>query len=122
MTGLVYAMGTSPAGAGAQPAGQAAGGGMMSTFLMLIIIFAIFYFLLLRPQQKEQKKHEEMLKNLAKGDKVITTGGLHGVIVGISERDGIVVLRIADDVKVEVSRSAIASLKAPASASPEAKQ
>jgi preprotein translocase subunit YajC len=75
----------------------------------LVLIFAIFYFLIIRPQRTKEKKHQNMLGNLAKGDQVATVGGLHGTIVGLD--DNIVVLRIAEDVKVEVSRSAVAFLK-----------
>jgi len=79
-------------------------------FIPLIIIFAIFYFLIIRPQRNKEKKHQEMLRNLQKGDEVVTTGGLHGAITEI-KGDDIVILKIADDVKVEASRSAIAFLK-----------
>ena len=87
---------------------QAAGGGLM-TFLPLILIMVIFYVLLILPAQRRQKKTQEMLNALKNGDKVITTGGLFGTIVGI-ESDA-VQLRIADQVKVKVSRSAIAGLQ-----------
>jgi len=75
----------------------------------LILIFLIFYLLIIRPQRIKEKKHQNMLRNLSKGDQVVTVGGLHGTIVGLS--DEIVVLRVAENVKVEVSRNAIAYLK-----------
>jgi len=75
----------------------------------LILIFLIFYLLIIRPQRIKEKKHQNMLQNLSKGDQVVTVGGLHGTIVGLT--DDIVVLRVAEDVKVEVSRNAIAYLK-----------
>jgi len=75
----------------------------------LILIFLIFYLLIIRPQRIKEKKHQNMLRNLSKGDQVVTVGGLHGTIVGLT--DDIVVLRVAEDVKVEVSRNAIAYLK-----------
>lgn len=87
---------------------QAASGGLMA-FLPLILIMVIFYVLLILPAQRRQKKTQEMLNALKNGDKVITTGGLFGTIVGI-ESDS-VQLRIADQVKVKVTRSAIAGLQ-----------
>lgn len=74
----------------------------------MILMFVIFYFLLIRPQQKRQKEHEQMVKNLVKNDEVITSGGLHGTVVGLKEKS--VLLRIAENVKVEVERSAVAQV------------
>ena len=71
----------------------------------IFLMFIIFYFLLIRPQQQKQKEHEQRVKNLAKNDEVITSGGLHGTIVGLKEKS--VLLRIAENVKVEVERSAV---------------
>lgn len=104
---IVYAMGNVP-GQGGQPQGT---GSIFTSFLPLIIIMFIFYFLLIRPQQKQQKIHKEMLSKLKKGDKIITSGGIHGVVVGVNDKDGIVVVRIDENVKIEVSRSAIATVK-----------
>ena len=75
------------------------------------IMFAIFYFLLIAPMRKKQKKHAEMVGSLKTGDRVITNGGIHGTVVGVSE--GIIQVRIADQVKIDVSRSAVASLQSP---------
>ena len=72
----------------------------------LLVVLAIFYFLLILPAQRQRKKQQEMLSALKTGDKVITSGGIYGTIVGL--RDEVVQLRIADQVKIEVSRSAIA--------------
>ncbi len=83
--------------------------GFISSLMPLILIFLIFYLLIIRPQRIKEKKHQNMLRNLSKGDQVVTVGGLHGTIVGLT--DDIVVLRVAEDVKVEVSRNAIAYLK-----------
>ena len=86
--------------------------GILGTLVPLILIFGIFYFILIRPQQKKVKQHQNMLNNLAKGDAVVTEGGIHGVVHGL--KDNIVVLKIAtvkdEDVKVEVSRARIAFL------------
>ncbi|HWP46480.1 MAG TPA: preprotein translocase subunit YajC [Candidatus Limnocylindrales bacterium] len=98
--------------AGAPAPGGSPIEGLLS-FTPLIIMFVIFYFLLIRPQQKRQKEIRDMLANLKKGDKVITTGGLYGTIVGLN--DSYVQLRIADQVKVKVSRNAIAGFQNEAS-------
>lgn len=82
----------------------------LQLFLPLILIMVIFYFLMILPAQRRQKKVTEMLKNLKNGDKVITNGGIFGTIVGLE--DDAVQLRIAEQVKVKVSRSAIAGLQA----------
>jgi preprotein translocase subunit YajC len=79
-------------------------------FLPLILIMVIFYFLMIMPAQRRQKKVAEMLKNLKNGDKVITSGGVYGTIVGLE--DDAIQLRIAEQVKIKVSRSAIAGLQA----------
>jgi len=83
--------------------------GGITLFLPLILIMVIFYFLMIMPAQRRQKKVNEMLKNLKNGDKVITNGGIYGTIVGLE--DDAVQLRIADQVKIKISRSAIAGLQ-----------
>lgn len=88
---------------------QGPAGLLTSPFLMMIIVMAIFYFLLILPQQRRQKQLRAMLSQLKSGDKVITSGGIYGVIVG-TEADA-VQLRIAEQVKIKVSRSAIAGLQ-----------
>ena len=79
------------------------------SFVPMILIFVIFYFLLIRPQQKQQKEQQNTLQNLQKNDEVITNGGLHGTIVGI--KDKTFLLRISDDVKVEIEKSAVTQKK-----------
>ncbi len=108
MIDIAYAMGTG----GAE--GQTGG---LGAFVPLILMFVIFYFLLIRPQQKKQKQHREMIGNLKKGDRVITSGGLHGRITGLS--DTVVTLEISEKVRVKVARGNIAG-KAEAEA-PKAK-
>jgi preprotein translocase subunit YajC len=81
-------------------------------FAPLIFIFAIFYFLLIMPQQRKQKKWQQMLQELKTGDKVITTGGLRGSIVAL--KDDYLHLRVPpDNLRIEVSRGAIASVTTP---------
>ena len=92
------------------PAGPA-GGAQQRFFAQLLLILSfvlIMYFLLLRPQMKRQKAMQQLLGNLKNGDRVLTTGGLYGQILGI--KDDVVVLKIAEDVKVEVAKSAIAGV------------
>ena len=87
------------------------GGGsanLISTLIMFGAIFLIFYFMIIRPQQKRAKEREKMLSNMQKGDKVITSGGLHGTIAGIDEKT--VLLQVSDNVKMKFERSAIASV------------
>ena len=90
-----------------QSTGQPSSTGLL---LPMVLIMVIFYFLMIMPAQRRQKKVAEMLKNLKTGDKVITNGGIHGTIVGLE--DEAVQLRIAEQVKVKVSRSAIAGFQA----------
>lgn len=75
----------------------------------LILIFIIFYFLLIRPQKTKEKEHQKMLANLNKNDEVVTSSGIHGTIVNI--KDKTVILRIDDNVKIEIERNCIASIK-----------
>ena len=99
MNFLAYAMGGGGAGA---EGGQSAGFG---AFVPLIIMFAIFYFLLIRPQQKKTKQHKELLGGLKKGDRVVSSGGLHGMVTGLTE--DVVTMEIAPKVRVKVSRGSI---------------
>ena len=85
--------------ADAAPAGGAQG---LVSFVPLILIFGIFYFLLIRPQQKKAKDHQTFLGSLKKGEKVVTSGGLHGEITGLTDK--VVTLEIADNLRVKVSR------------------
>ena len=89
---------------------QAPGGLLGNPLVVMVPIMAIFYFLMIRPAQTRQKKVAEMLRNLKTGDKVITNGGIYGSIVGLD--DDSVQLRIAEQVKIKVSRAAIAGLQA----------
>ena len=87
-------------------------GGTMSIlmqFAPVLLIFVVFYFLLIMPQQKKAKQHKEMLDSLDKGDEVITSGGIHGKIVGVA--DQVLTIDIGDKVKIKVSRDFIAHKK-----------
>jgi preprotein translocase subunit YajC len=78
-------------------------------FVPVIVIFAIFYFLLRAPMRKRQKALQALVENLKKGDKVVTNGGLHGEVAAVKE--GVVLLSIAENVKVRVSKSAVAGMQ-----------
>ena len=86
-------------------------------FLPMVAIFGIFYFLLFLPMQKQKKQTAQMLQNLKKGDIVVTSGGLVGMIVDIGNDDTIVIKVKPDNVKLQMARSAVASLQNPDSAS-----
>ena len=73
------------------------------------ILLVIFYFLILRPAQQQKKEHQKFISSLEKNQEVVTEGGIHGTVVGT--KDGTVTLRIADNVKIEVERSAISRAK-----------
>ena len=101
MFGIAYAMGQ---GGGA--AGNGAAG--FTGFIPLILMFVIFYFLLIRPQQKKTKEHKQMIDSLKTGDRIITSGGLHGRITGVSE--SALTVEIAEKVRVKVSRGSVTAL------------
>lgn len=85
--------------------GQGAGGGSM-TLIFILLLLLIFYFFMIRPQQKKQKQIEEYRSKLAKGDKIVTIGGLHGKIVDVQEK--VFVIEIADGVKITIEKAAVA--------------
>ncbi len=82
------------------------GGGSLNFLLMMVAMFAIFYFLLIRPQQKRAREHQDMLKALKKGDRVITNGGVLGTITGTSEK--FLTVEISEKVRIRVLRSHVA--------------
>ncbi len=88
--------------------GEGGGGSLISTLIMFGAIFAIFYFMIIRPQQKRAKEREKLLSNIEKGDKIVTSGGVHATIVGIEEKT--VLIEIAPNVKIKIERSGIGSV------------
>jgi preprotein translocase subunit YajC len=95
---------------GAPGAAPAAGpGGMFVSFLPFVLIFVVFYFLLILPQQRKQKKHRAMLEALKKGDRVLTTGGVMGMVAGINK--DVITVQVADNVKIKIRREYIAELQ-----------
>lgn len=92
-------------------AGSASGSGSLLTGIVpFLLIIVIFYFFLIRPQNKKQKETEKMLNALKKGDKVVTIGGIHGVVTSVKE-DKTVVLKVDENCKMEFNRSAISSVE-----------
>jgi preprotein translocase subunit YajC len=90
------------------PGGEATSGSTLMSFLPLIAIIAIFYFLILRPQNRKQKETQKMLSALKKGDRVITIGGIHGVIQSVKEST--VIIKVDENTKLEFNRGAISSV------------
>ncbi len=82
-------------------------GNPLLSLLPLILIFVVFYFLLILPQQRRQKQHQKLLGALQKGDRVVTSSGIHGTVVNVKERT--VILLIADGVKVEIEKGHVAN-------------
>ena len=92
------------------PQGAEGGGGLLG-FLPFILIIVIMYFLMIRPQVKRQKERQKMIDALQKGDNVITNGGIHGKVVGFAEDGKTVILKVDENVKLNVDRSAVNSMK-----------
>ena len=113
MINIAYAMGQGGGGAG-----QGIGG--FSSLIPIILMFVIFYFLLIRPQQKKSKEHREMINRLKKGDRIITSGGLHGRVTAVSETT--MTVEIADKVRVKVARGNVGQVIQSSSQSQETKK
>jgi preprotein translocase subunit YajC len=99
---LAYAMGPSP-----QPGGGPAA--VLVQLVPIVLVLGIFFFLVIRPQQRERRRREQMLAALNKGDRIVTSGGLIGTVVGVTERR--VTLKLGDSVRVECLRSAVTGLE-----------
>ena len=78
-------------------------------FLPFILIFGVFYFLVFAPMRKKQRKHSEMLSGLKNGQRVVTSGGIHGTVMGVT--DDVIELRIADQVRIKVTKSAVSTVQ-----------
>ena len=96
-----HAMGAPPAdGGSANP---------ITSLLPFAIMFVVLYLLILRPQMKKQKEQQRMIDELEKGDQIVTSGGIHGIIQNI--KDDVLVVKIAENVKIEISRAAVSRVK-----------
>lgn len=93
----------------AQAAGKAQGGpDVKSMFLMMAVILAIMYFLMIRPEQKKQKERQRLIGNLKKGDRVLTTGGIHGTVGNV--KDSTVMVKVSDGVVLEFAKAAVSTV------------
>ncbi len=82
---------------------------LLSSLLPFVFMGVLFYFLLIRPQQKRQKQHQQLLANLKTGDRVVTSGGIHGLIANVKETTFL--LMVADNVKIEIDKSSISGFE-----------
>jgi preprotein translocase subunit YajC len=103
---LLLAQAAAPSGAQQQP-------NVFMSMMPLVFIFIIFYFLLIRPQQRKAKEHAKLVSALKTGDSVVTNAGIHGVISNVKEKT--VIVKIADNVKVEFDRAAIVTVESSSS-------
>ena len=94
-----------PTPPGTEPNPQAQ---MLQMVVMFGALGAMFYFMMIRPQSKQRKEHENMLKNVKSGDKILTNGGLYGIVTNVKEKS--LMVKIADNVKVEIVKSALTSV------------
>lgn len=101
LLGVAFAMGPAQGNGAQAPSGS----GLVSIVPILLMI-VIFYFLLIRPQQKKEKERKQMISSIQKGDKVLTVGGIYGIVSSIKD-DDTVILKIGDNTKVEFTRSSI---------------
>ena len=100
MVDLAYAMAQAPGGGGAN-----GGGGILSILPLMVGMFAIMYFIVIRPQQKQKRDRDAMLGAIKKGDRVVTTSGIHGTVTGMDEQT--ITLRVGDQVKLTFDRAAV---------------
>jgi preprotein translocase subunit YajC len=100
MLDLIFALSGSGTGEGSPS--------LFTSLIPILLIFVIFYFLLIRPQQKKQKQHQGMIAAIKKGDRIVTNGGIYGTVADVKEH--IIVLRIAENVKIELVKSSIATV------------
>ena len=100
---------------------QAPGGieSILSSIVPFLLIIFIFYFLILRPQQKRQKERAKLLGSIKKGDKIITAGGMHGLVEGLDDKT--LLVKITDNVKVKMERSAVTTIIGVTDLEPEKK-
>ncbi len=96
------------------------GNPMMQFLPLMIIMFAVMYFLIIRPQKQKEKKRQEMISNVRKQDRIVTAGGVHGVVVTVKENNVIVRVDDAKDVKIKVDKSALTSVSVPKGENEEA--
>lgn len=96
---ILLAQSAAPAGAGPNP---------LASFIPIILIFVIMYFVLFRPQMRRQKEQQRLVSALKTGDRVVTSAGIHGMITNV--KDTSVTVKVADNVKIEMEKSAITNV------------
>lgn len=87
------------------------GGSPLGMLIPMVLVFVLFYFLIIVPQRKRQRAVDDMLNNLKAGDKIVTSGGIYGQIISVREDKRTVQLKIAENVRIEVARTAISGLQ-----------
>jgi preprotein translocase subunit YajC len=92
---------------------QGQGNPMKTMLPLMIIMFAVMYFLIIRPQRQKEKKRLEMISNVRKQDRIVTAGGVHGVVTSVKDNEIIVRIDDAKDVKIKIDKSAVTSVSAP---------
>src|SRR5438105_15723330 len=90
------------------PTPQQSPPGLGSFLVPMICIGVIFYFLIIRPQNQKQKQHQALMSSMKTGDKIVTSGGIHGLISNV--KDATVIVKVADNVKLEIDKAAIATV------------
>ena len=90
----------------AQPARPQGGVGMFTALFPFLLVFVIFYLLIVMPQRKRQKKHQTMVEQLRPGDRIITSGGMYGTVMGVQPDR--IELKVAANVKIDITKSAVA--------------
>ncbi len=103
---MIFLLAQTQAAPSAGPPG--AGGGGFGFFVPFILIFVIMYFIMIRPQMRRQKDQQKLIGTLKTGDKVVTSSGIHGLIANV--KDSTVIVKVADNVKIEMEKSAIANV------------
>ncbi len=109
---LFLAQAASPAPDTPQPS-------FLVSMMPLLFVFVIFYFLLIRPQQKRQKAHEKLVAAVKTGDKIVTSSGIHGIVANVKEKT--IVVKVADNVKIEFDRSSVSVVEKSAEVAEEVK-
>ncbi len=94
-------------------AAQGQGNPMMQFLPLMIIMFAVMYFLIIRPQKQKEKKRQAMISNVRKQDRIVTAGGVHGVVTSVKESEVIIRIDDAKDVKIKIDKSAVTSVSVP---------
>jgi preprotein translocase subunit YajC len=103
----------------ASPAPDVPQPSFLVSMMPLIFIVVIFYFLLIRPQQKRQKAHQQLVASIKTGDKIVTSSGIHGIVANVKEKT--ILVKVADNVKIEFDRSSVAGVEKGAEVAEEVK-